>query len=687
MGRFFVIAICMALPVLFYTFVTFKLRKEYNWVFLLCSFEKAQIFDRKFSVFNSEGAEQLKRSVLIDLDNGKWPTSCIIKRRKIADYVRNVQTQVLVCRKEQQLNFIASRVFDIRNRIFAIDNILSKVVNNSCNAIIFKNYKFVLLNKTKLSKLSNLSTCKIVMFEVLKANGIKKVFGMNRPIDKVLQFMFFTFLDVLVDKNLKPAIFAYRKGRDRRMAVAGVYSRLNWARCLNQICLCSADFEKCFDNILHKQILKQYPFPKKYSFLFLRWLTPNIINKSQDYERLGKVSRGVFRDSIFGPSIVNLLLSNALPYDIYKEKTKGKKEVWLFFFSCLDHTLLIANSFSVFRSHLSQWSKAFSKIGLFFNSSKTKAFNKIKKVKFEFLGFEFIVVLKKQLKKDSLLSNAVKSCCLKKNVKMFKIILKPSSEKVSEIKQRLKKILQKVLPQSRNEMYKYFPKISSVLLNWWSYYYFCQGCAYGKKIDYYVFKLLKQTLVKKFRYNGLFRPKWVSYEFLGLGKVNLNGRKWQPQVLQYSKNLFKASKQVYVWNSTGVFFKLSISSFFLHSAIRFKSYYSSRKAFKKCFVKLISKRLKSDIKVKLYIEQSGSCLVCKEQITEIELLNRASCLHVHHLVSHGLFIETGWPNKFYRCRKNKVLLHDRCHLILHKSKILQSSFSLWRSVPQKSVFF
>ena len=65
------------------------------------------------------------------------------------------------------------------------------------------------------------------MFEVLKANGIKKVFGMNRPIDKVLQFMFFTFLDVLVDKNLKPAIFAYRKGRDRRMAVAGVYSRLN----------------------------------------------------------------------------------------------------------------------------------------------------------------------------------------------------------------------------------------------------------------------------------------------------------------------------------------------------------------------------------------------------------------------------------------------------------------------------
>lgn len=47
------------------------------------------------------------------------------------------------------------------------------------------------------------------------------------PVDKVLQYMFVTFLDVLVEEKLKADVFAFRKGRDIKMAVASVYFKLS----------------------------------------------------------------------------------------------------------------------------------------------------------------------------------------------------------------------------------------------------------------------------------------------------------------------------------------------------------------------------------------------------------------------------------------------------------------------------
>ena len=86
-------------------------------------------------------------------------------------------------------------------------------------------------------------------------------------------------------------------------------------------------------------------------------------------------------------------------------------------------------------------------------------------------------------------------------------------------------IIKKILYQPRKEIYKSFQQVNLMLLSWGSYYYFSQGCVYGKRLDDYVFKYLKKILVKKFRYNGLLRPKWVGYNFLGLDKINPNGKK------------------------------------------------------------------------------------------------------------------------------------------------------------------
>jgi retron-type reverse transcriptase len=431
------------------------------------SFVKTKILSREFSSTLKIESERFKRSILENLKGKKWPTDCIKKRKTINDYVKSVQSQILLCKGEQKLKFIASQVFDIKNRIFSIDKVLNEPKSSSFGQVNFsdftrKSHKFDLLKQTKLTNLSKLPPCKTVIIEIPRANGGKSSHSINMPVDRVLQQMFLNFLDVLIEEKLKPEVFAYRKERDARMAIASVYAKLNQVKDIEQICLCSAYIEKCFDNFFHYQILKQYPFPKNYSFLFSRWLTPNLIDKNRDFKNLGKVSRGVPKGSILAPSIANLLLSNAFPKNILKKRGK----IWTYIFSYVDDIILIANNQSIFFRYLTQLRKNLKKIGLSLNNKKTKSFVCIKsKIKFQFLDFNFLVMSKNQLKKSPLFSNMKNLHSLKKGTKNFEIILRPSPEKIKDIKKRLKVIIKRILHKPRKEIYKSFQEINSVLLS------------------------------------------------------------------------------------------------------------------------------------------------------------------------------------------------------------------------------
>jgi hypothetical protein len=245
--------------------------------------------------------------------------------------------------------------------------------------------------------------------------------------------------------------------------------------------------------------------------------------------------------------------------------------------------------------------------------------------------------------------------------------------------------IKRILHQPRKEIYKSFQQINSILSGWGSYYYFSQGCRYGKRVDNYVFKYLRKILVKKFRYKGLRRPKWVAYNFLGLDKINPNGKKWQPHTLQYVKNSSNVARHIYIWYCQDIFSSLSITSFLLDSKMRKKNYYAFQDSFQKSVNKLVTKRLIPDLKVKLYDEQNGLCLVCKEQMDEDLLLSRSSKLHIHHLVPRSVANEIKLNKKFYESRKNKVLLHEKCHLVLHKSNLFQDFYLLRVSIPEKPI--
>jgi hypothetical protein len=142
-------------------------------------------------------------------------------------------------------------------------------------------------------------------------------------------------------------------------------------------------------------------------------------------------------------------------------------------------------------------------------------------------------------------------------------------------------------------------------------------------------------LIKKFRYKGLSRPKWVAHNFIGLGKNNSNDKAWQFRSLKY---ISKTKKRLYeyIWLLGDTFSRLCIANFLTNRKIRLLSYYDNPSLFHDIMSKNISKRLSSELKFKIFKEQNGICLICKKPITEKSSLNLSTTVHLHHIVPRSI---------------------------------------------------
>jgi len=272
---------------------------------------------------------------------------------------------------------------------------------------------------------------------------------------------------------------------------------------------------------------------------------------------------------------------------------KDRKYVWVENFSFADNILIIGNRFTEFKNYIREFKLLLSKVGLSVHYNKTKIFYGIKsKINFYFLGFEFIIMFRTMLRKTNLFSKLDKINKVKSGQKGFVIILKPKSDKISEIKKKLKLAISGIHRVSKVHICKTFRWINSLLLGWGQYFYFNQGCVYGKMLDNFVFINLRKALVKKFRYKGLLRPKWVAYNFIGLSKNNPNKKAWQFQSLKYITKHRKQSYE-YIWYLSDTFSRLCITSFLINRKIRSLSFYENPSIFQNIMSKNIAKRLLS----------------------------------------------------------------------------------------------
>jgi len=127
--------------------------------------------------------------------------------------------------------------------------------------------------------------------------------------------------------------------------------------------------------------------------------------------------------------------------------------------------LIIGNRSEEFNDYLHKFKLSLLKVGLSINFNKTKIYRKIKsKANFCFLGFEFIVTPHHLLRKTKLFSNLGNLSQLKASQKDFAIILKPKSDKILEIKKKLKQVISRIHRVSTPQLFNIFRLVNSILL-------------------------------------------------------------------------------------------------------------------------------------------------------------------------------------------------------------------------------
>ena len=172
---------------------------------------------------------------------------------------------------------------------------------------------------------------------------------------------------------------------------------------------------------------------------------------------MGVLEKGVPQGSIIGPSVANVILSKTFPKRVFKTVGKERKYVWVENYSYADDILIIGNHSEEFKDYIQTFKSSLSKVGLSVNFNKTKIYHKVKsKINFYFLGFEFIIMPRNLLSKTRLFSNLGNLNQLKNGQKGFAIILKPKSDKLLEIKKKLKQAISRIHRVSRPQLFKVF---------------------------------------------------------------------------------------------------------------------------------------------------------------------------------------------------------------------------------------
>jgi retron-type reverse transcriptase len=120
-------------------------------------------------------------------------------------------------------------------------------------------------------KNANFSTNMLVKtIEIVKKDtSDTRVLGISNLIDRISQMQFLILLDPIIEQLLPNNFYGFRKGRNALQAISYLSKSISVSD-LTRYHLIKIDLEKCFDNLCHNFIIKNFPFPKKYLKLLIR---------------------------------------------------------------------------------------------------------------------------------------------------------------------------------------------------------------------------------------------------------------------------------------------------------------------------------------------------------------------------------------------------------------------------------
>lgn len=615
--------------------------------------------------------KELTKKILGLLNKKIWPYNSELKL-ELDDFIEETQKDIAV--KVKLSNKIDDKIkllmkdyaMSVIYAITAIENI-SKNKGKKTPGIDNKRLE------TKEDKINLVKELSFKNLKSYKASPVRKIYildpiknkkkelGIPTIKDRCVQELFRLVLDPAIDVISDPDSYGFRKNRNCHMALGRVQKTL--IKNPSHKTIIDADIKGFFDNLNHKWIINNFPFPTHCNHILEQWLTTEIFeNKIVSYNE-----QGVPQGGIISPLIANYTLNGIEKKAFeglrkYKPGIKNKVNYTDLTRSLIryadDLVVIIGDIKEEYCSLVSKNIEDFlGERGLQLNKKniiylgKEDERGEVTPIegKFNFLGFTYHYIPKPKIssffnRKDLLCKD--------------KIFVYPNRDKFKNFKKKIKEIIKR----SKNLTAYQLIKVINPIITGWTNYYGLSTCAKTlSHLDNYIYRRLWVWIIKKYpRTSKVYlAEKFFKSEDI---KSPVN-RTWHfhGKLEEISNNLQKRRKGIiFIKFASKLNRIIALFKVALGPVIRTMSPYINKEEFIKH--SLIVNKLRMVNKgytdtTFLYNLQEGLCEYCNKPLFIYEDLSNSNT-DVHHITPISI---GGKDNTF----SNKSLIHKECHKLIH----------------------
>lgn len=640
------------------------------------------------------------------INKNKWPR--ISSRANV--FLKLLQTKIcqlsLSGSDDIAMAFIEKFSMNIIIRYIAVNNVASlsgSMAGIDTVTIKTNKDKILLFFQSRETKLYLLSLIKVTPVNISWSNDSKRTLGISTMLDRILQTQLCLVLDPFYEARYPEEIYGFRKGRNAHQALGLLKNSIENVN-PTSLGLILFDIEKSFACIPHQTVLKHFIVPDKWRSHLLRWLKVKVVDVKNSVA--WNLDSGVVLGSIIGPLICNVIVtkvlfqatgnSSRLDFSYSFRRTNQR---FSNFIRIRRRIIVYINKIIIITTNSDEVSDIFDLVSNLFskfslNISKKSyhiiRYSKGKRFKFDFLGFSFLYVPSKVLRKGGVLTRN-DFITKQKRIPYGTFLVYPSTKEFQSIKRKCKFII-KLL--SKISLIEVLYKINFVIRRFANYYAWSNGYSRLKTLDGLLFRYFKKYLIRKFRNKGARRVRWVVQNFLvcktdfvhpweSISRYNL---KWHPHVIlpTNKKDTTSVNHFLFLALSTKLTNMLPITLAVLPPALRIQPYYLHDYEFAKNSANVYLQRInRGSYKEKLFIKQEGMCPYCMLALANSEKNDFILDIFGNDLEIHSFksFAKTqqilGSAHKIFNSLGNLVLLHKRCH-----SEIIYVSDSRKRSVER-----
>ena len=561
------------------------------------------------------------------------------------------------------------------------------------------------MDKLKMFKITNVfkfnehKQTDVLKIGIPKKNGKIRYIGIANTKDRVLQTQLCLVLDSYYEGFYSEDMYGFRKGRNCLQAV-GLLNKIISITDKDRLGVALVDIKACFDTIPHEKILSEFQLPKIWKNLFIKWLKAMVWDGASG-RFLNKTEIGIVQGSGISPLICNFIVNSCLMqqnsnltktnnYSIFGGLKASFKNAKGRVMRCVRHLIVYADDVVITTNYKMELDSLIERVKIALNKwslsiadekSVIVKYNMDQTVKFEYFGFVFHYIPKSMVKYGGIIKKGKTLAYRFKARTEGTHLIYPSNKAFLKIKDSLKEIIDTL---AKENVVDVINKCNRVIRGWCNYFSWNNCYVRLSQLDHFLYRRFKKKLIKKFRYRGKLRIRWIISQFMLCNTKQIKdvsvespyGRRWHVHVkLAKSRDNTKRFKKILFLNlATKIWKVVPVTINIISPKLRNIPYYIDPHGYTNSKINITKSRMSNyNYKRLLFIKQRGLCSYCTTPLVLTEyslvdsdiiegILDLESQTEIHHVTSIAVSMAEA-PKKHVLSNKleNLQLLHRDCH--------------------------